>query len=53
MIVKKLKRAARAKQRLLKSIALFMVGNLAFELAFPTCAYALNGGPSQPEVQSF
>jgi len=37
----------------LKYIAVFMALNLVLELAFPAAAYALSGGPSQPEVQSF
>ncbi len=39
--------------RFLKSIALFLVVNLLFQLSFPTIAYALTGGPSQPEMESF
>lgn len=39
--------------QLLKSIALFLVFNLLFEIFFPTIAYALTGGPSQPEMESF
>lgn len=41
------------KNRLLKTTAVFVVLNLLFEIMFPTIAYALTGGPSQPEVQSF
>src|SRR5437868_7118186 len=37
----------------LKPIAVFMAMNLLFEICWPTAAFALTGGPSQPEVQSF
>jgi hypothetical protein len=37
----------------LRAIAVFIAINLLFEICFPTIAYALTGGPSQPEVQSF
>src|ERR1700757_442538 len=33
--------------------AFFMVINLVFDTVFPTAAFALTSGPSQPEVQSF
>jgi hypothetical protein len=39
--------------RLLKTVAFFLVINITTEIVFPTMAYALTGGPSQPEVQSF
>lgn len=34
-------------------MAVFMVYTLVFELMFPLTTMALNGGPSQPEVNSF
>lgn len=37
----------------LRFISAFLLVNLLYELVFPTAAYALTGGPSQPEVQSF
>lgn len=37
----------------LRYIAVFLTLNLVFELFFPAAAWALSGGPSQPEVQSF
>lgn len=36
-----------------KVIACFLLLTLLNEMIFPTAAYALTGGPSQPEVQSF
>ncbi len=36
-----------------KSLAMYMVCSLLFEVCYPTCAYALTGGPSQPEVSGF
>lgn len=33
--------------------AAFIALSLLFEIVFPTAAFALTGGPSQPEVQSF
>jgi hypothetical protein len=41
------------KKGLVKSISVFLSINILFQVAFPTIAYALTGGPSQPEVQSF
>lgn len=41
------------KRRLLKVVSVFMALNLLAEIFFPTAVYALSGGPSQPEVQSF
>ncbi|MES2689401.1 MAG: hypothetical protein V4658_03305 [Bacteroidota bacterium] len=37
----------------LKPVALFLAVNLLAEIAFPTLCYALTGGPSQPEMESF
>ncbi|HXB13985.1 MAG TPA: hypothetical protein VNZ45_18490, partial [Bacteroidia bacterium] len=34
-------------------LALTVIFSLLFQLGAPTCALALTGGPSQPEVQSF
>lgn len=39
--------------RATRSIAVFMVLNLFFQLFTPIAAFALTSGPSQPEVQSF
>ncbi len=41
------------KLKLMKPLAVFMALNILAETLFPTIAYALTGGPSQPEVQSF
>lgn len=40
-------------RRLSKSLASLMVVSILGEVVSPTAAYALTGGPSQPEVQSF
>ncbi len=45
--------AIRKSKRVVRFIAAFMVINLLIELAAPMQAFALTGGPSQPEVQSF
>jgi hypothetical protein len=37
----------------LKSLSVFLSVNILYQVAFPTVAYALTGGPSQPEVESF
>src|SRR6186713_676339 len=37
----------------LRFIALFLLVNFLYEICFPTVVYALTGGPSQPEVESF
>jgi hypothetical protein len=37
----------------LRYLAVFLTLNLLYEIIFPTAAWALTGGPSQPEVQSF
>ena len=37
----------------LKVLAVFMVLSMIYEISYPTLAWALSGGPSQPEVQSF
>ncbi|MGP8217332.1 MAG: hypothetical protein ACLQQ4_17320 [Bacteroidia bacterium] len=36
-----------------KSVALIALLSILFQLSFPTFAFALTGGPSQPETQSF
>src|SRR4051812_29766654 len=41
------------KYKIFRGIALFLVFNILLEVLFPTMAYALTSGPSQPEVQSF
>jgi len=41
------------KKIVLRSIALFMLINFVGQLLYPTAAYALTGGPSQPEVTQF
>ncbi|SFH37158.1 carbohydrate binding domain-containing protein [Pedobacter insulae] len=40
-------------RKYLKPVALFMALNLLGEICFPTMCYALTGGPSQPEMESF
>jgi hypothetical protein len=40
-------------KRITKSIAVFFVLTMLLDIVFPVGAYALTGGPSQPEVQSF
>ena len=37
----------------LKPVAVFLAFNLIAEISFPTLCYALTGGPSQPEMESF
>ena len=37
----------------LKTLSWVALSSFAFQLLFPSTAYALTGGPSQPEVQSF
>ncbi len=37
----------------LKAMSVFLATNMLFQLLSPTVAYALSGGPSQPEVESF
>jgi hypothetical protein len=41
------------KQRVNRIIAFFVLINIIGDLVFPTCAFALTGGPSQPEFESF
>jgi hypothetical protein len=36
-----------------KYISAFLAVSMIFQISFPLTAYALTGGPSQPEVQSF
>lgn len=40
-------------RKLVKSIAIFLSVNMLMQLSAPTVAFALSGGPSQPEVESF
>ena len=41
------------KKKLLKPIAVFLLLNFCIEVFTPAVSYALTGGPSQPEVESF
>lgn len=41
------------RTRLRKVIAMYLALSLLFDVMYPTCAWALTGGPSQPEVESF
>lgn len=41
------------KKKFLKVIAVYMALSLLFEIFFPTVAFALTGGPAQPESSSF
>jgi len=41
------------KRRILRFIAVFTAFTMLFETLFPLKTFALTGGPSQPEVQSF
>ncbi|MFZ5553168.1 MAG: hypothetical protein ACOZCO_08645 [Bacteroidota bacterium] len=41
------------REKIKKAIAVYLSLTLLFEIVAPTCAYALTGGPSQPEVQGF
>lgn len=41
------------KSRLLKGTAIFLVVTIVTEILYPTAAYALTGGPAQPETQTF
>lgn len=54
-IHKKLKKVLRRtfKKTVHKTLALTIVLSFLFQIGFPTCALALTGGPSQPEVQGF
>jgi hypothetical protein len=45
--------AKQFKNRTRKSFALYLAFTILFQTGFPTFAWALTGGPSQPEVQSF
>lgn len=40
-------------KRTVKTIAAFFITIMLWDIIFPAAAYALSGGPSQPEVQSF
>ncbi len=50
-MVKKLNDPFNSKIR--RTTAVFWLFTIVFQLIAPPCAYALTGGPSQPEVQSF
>jgi hypothetical protein len=39
--------------RTLKAVAIFLTANMVNMIVCPTASYALTGGPSQPEVESF
>jgi hypothetical protein len=41
------------KHKYLRKVALFMALNVIWEISFPAVCYALTGGPSQPEMESF
>ncbi len=41
------------RTRARKIFAVFTAYTILFQAIYPTCAFALTGGPSQPEVQSF
>ena len=41
------------KQKFFKALAVYLALNLIFEIVSPSVAFALTGGPSQPEVESF
>lgn len=41
------------KQKFYRILSFFLIINILGEVFFPTCAYALTGGPSQPEFDSF
>lgn len=40
-------------RKILKPLAIFMALNMLWEIVCPTLAFALTGGPSQPEMESF
>jgi hypothetical protein len=41
------------RTKLLKGVSAFLAVSMLYQVVFPTMAYALTGGPSQPEVESF
>jgi hypothetical protein len=41
------------KRKFIKPLSIFLLLSFINQIVFPTAAYALTGGPSQPEVQSF
>ena len=41
------------KYKIYRRLALFVALNLMLDIFYPSVTYALTGGPSQPEVQSF
>lgn len=41
------------KERIKRIVAFYLAISIFFEIAAPSAAFALTGGPSQPEVQSF
>ena len=47
------RKLVKLKQKMHKQSSLLLAILIFLEVAYPTGAYALTGGPSQPEVQSF
>ncbi len=41
------------KRRILRITSVYLLLSMTLEILYPTAAWALTGGPSQPEVQSF
>ncbi len=41
------------KRRILRVTSVYLLFSMLLEIVYPTAAWALTGGPSQPEVQSF
>ena len=41
------------RKRFYRIVSFFLLINIIGDLVFPTCAFALTGGPSQPEFESF
>lgn len=41
------------KKKIFRIIAIFLAINIFFDAVYPTAAYALTGGPKQPEVSGF
>lgn len=41
------------RKKISRVVSLFFAGSLLTQICFPTVAYALTDGPSQPEVESF
>lgn len=53
MSVRKKFNSMQMKKVFLKRVSLLLAAVMLFEIVFPTCAWALGSGPSQPEVMSF